>query len=135
MRSDDPSERNFEKRQLRQFGICLACVIVGLAWWKEWSSLVTILSWGSAVVLLGVAAVCPMVLRIPFQLSMFLAAPIGWVIGEVVMLGLFGLVFLPLGWILRGLGRDSLQQRLPETSSLWHRRSPRSSKSSYFRRF
>lgn len=135
MNRDDPYEENAKKRQLRQFGICLALVMVGLALWREWSSLAVILSWGTAVVLLGVAAVCPMILRIPFQLSMFIAAPIGWIIGEIAMLVLFGFVFLPLGWILRGMGRDSLQQRLTDSTSLWRRRSPRSSKSNYFRRF
>ena len=65
-----------------------------------------------------------------------LAFPIGFVISHVILAALFYLVLTPVGFVLRGLGKDPLERRMqPEADSYWVEARASRPKESYFKQF
>ena len=63
-------------------------------------------------------------------------APIGIVVGEVAMLSLFLVVFLPIGLIFRFIGRDALRRSIDKgASTYWQSKQEPKSVSNYYRRY
>lgn len=121
-------------RQLRQFGVLCAVLFPCVAW--LWSlSAKWILCLSIAGLLMGLlswwlpAAVTPL-----FRGVMLLTLPIGWVLSEVVLLLVYGLVFVPMGIAFRCLGRDRLQRRIDRSRvSYWEAKPQPRSLASYYR--
>lgn len=107
-------------RQLRQFG-CIALVALPLAgWFGSGSPGVTLAAGiaGAGMAALGLFA--PRWLRVPFVALCLATLPIGWAVGEIVLLAIFGLVFVPIGLFFRITRRDALRRRLvPEAKTYW----------------
>ncbi|MCA9217369.1 MAG: hypothetical protein KDB27_30080 [Planctomycetales bacterium] len=126
---------NPSPRQLRQFGIiCLIAIpLVAWFWFSESTQIIVI-----AAIAGGVAAVAglvyPKTLLPLFVVLMVVATPIGMVVGELAMMTIYFLVFLPIGLLFRLMNRDRLDRSLQrEASSYWMPKKRPSSLSSYYR--
>lgn len=123
-------------RQLRQFG-CVALVALPLAGWLWSGSLgVTLMAAIVGLAMAGVGAVAPRWLRLPFLGLSLVALPIGLVVGELVLLAVFCLVFVPMGLYFRLVRRDALQRQFaPESQTYWEPKRQPTDVASYFRRW
>ena len=109
-------------RQLRQFaaaGVCAGLLFAALAWRVSPAGR-GVMAWGlvaGAFAVLG--AFAPLVLRFPYVALMALAAPLGWLISNLLLRVLYYLVFTPLGLLFRIFGRDPLQLKRPGGATYW----------------
>ena len=129
--SDIP--RHPSRRMLRQFGALLAVVSGGLALWRsahgaDWRLLAAVATVAAAVTLAR-----PEALRLVFVAWLMLAFPIGWVVGRVALAIIFFGVFMPVGMVLRLIGRDPLRRTQP-SGTYWTSR-PRPEAGDYFRQY
>jgi fatty acid desaturase len=120
-------------RMLRQFGALLAVVSLSMAAWRgshggDWRALAAV-----AVMAAAVTLVRPEALRLVFVGWLMLAFPIGWVVGRVALAIIFFGVFMPVGMVLRLIGRDPLRRQRAE-GTYWTRR-PRAKSADYFRQY
>ena len=124
---------NPSDRQLRQFGAICMVMLPTMAWWwqmdQRW-----IVTLGLLSVLLEVAAwVMPQAVKPVFVGCSLLAAPIGYVVGELTVLLIFLAVFCPLGLLFRLIGRDVLQRKSdPNATTYWKDKQQPKSLSSYY---
>jgi len=121
------------EKQLRQFAwACLpGFALIGLAVYRATGSVTAgVILAGVGVVLWVAGVVRPTVLRVPWLLMMLVAAPIGWVVIRVAMIGFFGLVLVPLALVFRIAGRDGLRLRAREG---WQTPAARGRPADYYR--
>ena len=108
------------QRQLRQFGVLCALALPGLAWLWSLGSL-----WISGLALVGavratLAWCLPVAVKPIFVGLILVALPIGWVLSELILLLVYGLLFVPMGCVFRGLGRDRLHRKFNrQRESYW----------------
>ena len=132
-------------RQLRQFG-WIALVGLPLAGWlvagKPWPlpeatqtqriALALLTSLG--VLAAALAMIRPQALRWPFLGLTLLTLPIGLVVGEIVLMTIYFLLFLPVSLIFRLIGRDALERRIDRTAkTYWQSKAQPAGPESYFR--
>lgn len=91
---------------------------------------------------LSLALICPVLAIIrPALLQpiwvgmMILAAPIGFVVGHVVVVVVFYIVVTPIALFFRFTGRDALQRAITSPPSYWEQRPPTPPPASYYRQF
>lgn len=121
-------------RQLRQFGLTCLVALPVLGWIGDANTaVITILAAiGLALGIVGLAL--PVMLKPLFVLMSIVAAPIGVVIGELVMLVIYFGVFLMFGLLFRMTGRDLLQLKLDRSSrSYWQKKQQPANTASYYR--
>lgn len=125
---------NPEDRQLRQFGLISLVAIPAIGWmWDASGPLLATLILVS-MVLASVGLILPRLLKPVFLTLVVLTMPVGLVIGELAMLTIYFVVFLPLGLLLRMTGRDPLQRQPDRVSqSFWESRSRPASAVRYYR--
>lgn len=107
------TEAVVDARELRKFGYVMAgffALVFGLfvPWW--WSLKWAYWPWSIAVVFLALALLKPLALGIFYKCWMRLGRVLEWVNVRIVLGGVFFLVFMPLGIIMRLLGKDTLQK-------------------------
>jgi len=115
---DTPSER---RKFLLSLSVMLSIVVAVLlwravvAWPSAWAA------WGAVAVLLCVGLTWEAVGRGIHRAGMMFGYGMGRVFGTLFLLVLFLAVLLPLGLVLRLLGKDLLQMRkwLPAAESYW----------------
>ena len=123
-------------RQLRQFGVlCLAVLpLVGWLWNVGESGIAILLAIGAIIAILSFSY--PPAAKYIFVGLTLAVAPIGMVVGEVVMLFLFLGVFLPIGLVFRVIGRDALQRSIDKrASTYWQSKQEPKNVSHYYRRY
>jgi hypothetical protein len=125
-------------RLLRQFAAIGAVVALALAIPRTQqgdlvgASVFAVLALIAAIV----GATRPQGLKYIFVGLSFLTFPIGWVVSQVMLLVLFGLVVTPLAAIFRLTGRDRLWLRAnPSRASLWKPRSETKDAARYLRQY
>jgi hypothetical protein len=135
---------NPTNRQLRQFAALSLVALPILGWlfsgkpgvsnWTSGNSLV-IGGLGACGVLIALAGwLRPQWLRPLFLSATLVAFPIGLVLAEVILLAIYGLVFVPFALAFRFIGRDVLDRRVDrQTASYWQRKAPPSDAASYYR--
>lgn len=101
---------------LRKFGLTVGAVFAGIAavvaWRNGWeigtlSQVLGLL--GGALIALG--GIAPVVLRPVYKVWMTLAFAMGFVMTRVILTIAFVITILPIGLILRALGKDPLAKR------------------------
>jgi hypothetical protein len=135
-------EWNPSNRQLRQFGV-IGALVCGLLAWKLTDSLPASersvwlgCALGGGVVVALIGWIWPRVLRWPFIALVLLTLPIGLVMSEIVVLGLFYLVVTPMGLVLRLFNRDILKRNWePGVSSYWEPHPIAADPGRYFRQY
>ena len=123
-----------EVRQLRQFGCICLIALPGIGWlWGAGQTLLIILA-AIGLVMAIAGFVFPAAVK-PFFLGLSLiAAPIGMVVGEIAMMAVYYLVFMPIGLVFRLLRRDALQLKIDRSSSTyWQDKARPADAASYYR--
>ena len=109
-------------RLLRQFaGLCLV-VFGGIAAYRAWHGLrgpltIAIAAGGGLVGIVGL--LWPPAVRWVYTGWMIVAFPIGWVLSRVIMILMFGLMFVPVALFFKMIGRDELHLRRGSATSYW----------------
>ncbi len=120
-------------KQVREFAAACAVLLPVLGWWWGAGAVVVWLA-GLGVVLFAASWLAPRAVAPLFVAASLLAAPIGFVVGELAMLAVFFGVVTPLGVVLRWFGRDKLHRGSPGRQvSYWRRKSPPKDTASYYR--
>jgi hypothetical protein len=119
----------------RKFGLALGVVLALIALIKviersSWS-----LVWDAlAAVLIGCALLRPQLLSAPNRLWLKLGLLMHWIVNPIIMAILFYGTILPVGLLMRALGKDPLRLRLDKTAtSYWLPRSDERSPSEAMR--
>lgn len=124
-------------RELRQFGVMLSILLIGIALWRRSTGWETIASLFSAAVIAASTALArPEWLRPVYVAWMCLAFPIGWVISHLLLAGIYFLVLTPLGCLLRWSGYDALCRKWEMSrDTYWEPRRATKDPGQYFRQF
>lgn len=78
---------------------------------------------GAGVLLVGLGTVAPRALAGPFRVWMTLAFAMGFVMTRVILTVAFVVLFVPVSFVFRLIGRDPLHRRPdPRAASYWVRR-------------
>lgn len=128
------------RRELQWFAgllIPFACVVAGVWWFRSGTtigplSLIAILT---PIGLIGLAV--PESIHWLYVAWMIAVWPIGWLVSHVLLGLIFWGVILPIGLMLRALGRDPMQKGFDRNATTyWIERSSASDDTSrYFRQF
>jgi hypothetical protein len=112
------------KRELRNFGLLVGGVFLGLAlwfWWRQKPYYILFAGAGAPLVLLG--AVFPGSLRLMYLAWMAMAVTLGLIMTTILLTLFFYLVVTPIGLLARLAGKDFLQRRRdPKSASYWMER-------------
>jgi hypothetical protein len=132
-------------KTLRQFGwIALGGfgLAGGLVAWKTgavsgtWPWALAMGLWGLALLCPVLALVKPELLRFIYVPLMVVVFPIGFVLGTIMMLLIFFLIFTPLALWFKIARRDALKRSTdPEASSYWEQRGPPPGPERYYRQY
>jgi hypothetical protein len=110
-----------DRRSLRNFGLLFAvvfCVIAGISYYKGGELWPYALGIAPVFLLLGLLA--PSSLRGFYRVWMAFAAVLAWIMTRVVLSIAYFLVFVPIGLMLRLIGKDILDLKMSsEAPSYW----------------
>lgn len=122
--------QSFAKSMVIGFGI------IGLifAWKHQGFTNETFVLWGVGVAL-AVAALIPGLGRAAYLLVYIPTGILGFVISNIILTGLFFLIFTPIGLILRATGKDLLRLKDPQNASSWTLRTGTRTRESFYRQF
>lgn len=126
-----------DSRALRRFGITFFVVLViiaGYLYWKEHSSW----RWfgGGGAVFLALGLFFPYLLKYVYKVWMGLAILLGWIMTRLVVTLTFFLLFVPMGFLLRILGKDILDKKVNKrASTYWCKHETVSDKSRYLKQY
>lgn len=119
-----------DRKELRKFGITIAIVLGllgSLALYKESSKYLGF--WGVSCLFLVLSLLLPELLKPVHKVWMALALMLGWINTHLLLGLIFYLIFTPVGLILRGIGKDLLDQKFTppgtgsnSTGSYWKKR-------------
>jgi hypothetical protein len=116
-------------KELRQFGVCGLLVLSLLAWWINFPWLAV-----AGLVLGALALLAPRALRPIYFAATLATAPVGMVLGELLLATIYFLVFTPLAIVFRLIGRDALRRRLdPNETTYWVPRAQPGTSLEYYR--
>jgi hypothetical protein len=124
------------ERQLRQFGLIslIAMPAITWLWTRSQTATITAACLGLACGLL--ALVAPRTLKPVFILLTLLAMPIGLVVGELAMMLVYAIAFVPMAIVFRIIGRDSMQRKLShDAESYWQKHVAQDNVKRYYRQF
>jgi hypothetical protein len=131
--------RNPGKGELNWFGLIFLAffALVGaLVWFKFGRREIARWIWAGAGTVTLVYYAVPPFRRLLYLAWMYAAYPIGWLMSHLVLGIVFYLVFMPIGLIMRLVGRDPLQRRFLENEkSYWREHDPHQKPERYFRQF
>jgi hypothetical protein len=139
MSAADHNTFNPSERMLRQFAAMWIVFFGGAALWQQFArhrpALAAVLAILAVTIgPLGVAR--PRAIRPVFVGWMALAYPVGWVVSRIVMGVVFYLLFTPVSWVFRLIGRDALELKSRSTATTyWHSRPNVTDKAAYLRQF
>ncbi|MER3445432.1 MAG: hypothetical protein C4291_00735 [Candidatus Dadabacteria bacterium] len=126
-----------DKKTLRNFGLLFFVVLgamAGLSYWKGSSHWPWFIGGSGLFLILGLFF--PSLLKSFYKVWMVFAFLLGWVMTRVILTLTFFLVFTPVGFMLRVLGKDLLNQRIGKNASTyWRRREPIWDKSRYLKQY
>lgn len=123
--------------QLQQFAFLwcpVFCGILGVMLYRHSNFGAAGLTWAIGAIVAAAGLYSPVLVKPVFVGLLYLTAPVGWVVANVVLVGSFYLVLTPLGLALRLWGHDPLRRNLDlQAATYWQPPSgPRSAKS-YFK--
>ena len=135
---------NPTNKQLRQFGLIALVALPLLAWLfsgkpsaSTWEAKhTTIIGAMTALGCLAGAAAWwrPALLKWVFVAVSVITFPIGFVLGEIAMIFVYSIAFIPMALLFRILRRDALQRSLDhEADTYWQPKEQPKGASSYYR--
>lgn len=118
-----PINRHPAARQLERFArlwLPLFVAMVGAAaWWRLDSPLAAGAAWVVGGVAVAASLASREVARNVFVGLQTITYPIGFVVSTLALAFLFFVVFTPIGWVMRAVGRDPLRLRARDATSHW----------------
>ena len=122
-------ELDLSKKSLRNFGLVVGGVFAAialLAWFREWSRGVFVITAVAGAFLISFGALLPRLLKNVYIIWMTFAIAIGWIVSRVLLIIVFYLAVVPMGVLGQIFGLPFVHLRkTPEKSSLWLRKKPR----------
>jgi len=111
-------------KELRKFGFTLSCVLSILGGFVLWRKGETgFLLWGIGFVILLVGLIRPTLLKAIQKGWMKLAFLMGFFMTHLILALLYYLVFTPMAFVMKGLGRDPLRLKHDRNAkSYWLKR-------------
>lgn len=115
-------------RALRSFGLVVGGVFTGIAAVIAWRNGWTLTPWavglgGPGLVLMALGLVAPTVLHSVYKVWMGLAVVLGFVMTRVILTLVFVGLVIPIGLVLRLVGKDLLRLKLDAAAdSYWLRK-------------
>jgi len=126
------------RRELRGFAVSMAVgfALLGLlvAWRRHEFGPPTFALWSLGAAL-AVGALAPGVGRVVYLAVMLPASLVGYAVSHLLLVLIFFLLFVPLGLVLRLMGKDLLRLRRPTGGSQWIGRTEVREPGSYYRQF
>lgn len=104
---------NADKRQLRSFGITLGLallIISAVLYWRDLPGVALVAGVGGLMLLTGL--VMPKILVSLYVPWMSLALVLGFIMTRVLLSIIFVFLFIPIGFLMRALGKDPLRRTL-----------------------
>jgi len=96
--------------ELRNFGLLVGAAFTLIACWPAfWGNPVRIWAAVVAIILAGPAIIQPNLLRWPYRCWITIGAGLGWVNTRVILAILYFVAVMPVGLLLRMLGRSPLK--------------------------
>ncbi len=125
-----------DDRTLRQFAVAAAAIVALLTWGLTRSPSVAAVAASFGAVACVTTWRRPQFWKRTFVSLSFATAPIGIVVGELLLATMFFGVFLPIGLVFKLLGRDPLERGIRrESVSYWSVKRSSRADASYFRQF
>ena len=116
------------RQQLRSFGVLVGGVLLAIGaflYWRASGAAPIVTGVGALLVLTGL--VVPRVLKPVYIPWMALAVLLGFVMTRVILTVVFVVLFVPIGLIMRLVGRDPLSRKIDrEADTYWKQRPPES---------
>ena len=113
------------KKEIRKFSYTMGILLflVGLfLFWKEFNWYVYIISAGLIILLSGLSF--PIIVKPFYIFWISLSVVLGYIMTRIILTIIFCLLFIPIGIIIRLLGKDPLKERFDLSSkSYWIKRS------------
>lgn len=122
-------------RQLRQFGAAACAALPVLAWfWSDYNLMAAAVAAVAGALIAGLGFIVPQTLKPVFVGLSLVTIPIGLVVSELVLLFLFYGVFVPVGLLMKMIGRDALDRSWSrDAQTYWQPKRQPSGPKSYFR--
>lgn len=111
--------RNPDPKQLRQFGYISLFAFPALGWFWGGSMLVISVLAAIGTLLAATTMMAPKLARPIFFTASLITAPIGMIVGEVMLAFVYYAVLCPIGITFRLIGRDSLQRTIDRKSETY----------------
>jgi len=126
-----------DRKTLRNFGL-LFCVVLsliaGLSYWKGSSNWPWFIAGSGLFLILGLFL--PFLLKPFYKVWMIFAFLLGWVMTRIIVTLTFFLIFAPVGFVFRIMGKDLLNEKIDRNASTyWQRHEPMSDKSQYLKQY
>src|SRR5262249_55930164 len=126
-------------RTLRQFAGLWVVFFGGLAAWNGWvrdHHTLALVFLAVAVAVGPLGLVWPQAIRWVYMGWLVLVFPIGWLVSQVILAGLFYGVITPIGLVFKLMGRDVLCRRpCADRDTYWTPKPAAPDAGSYFRQF
>ncbi len=123
------------QKDLRNFGLTvgIALFIISLIWQQIPEAIYLAMAGG---ILLIIGLTVPIVLKPLQKVWMGLSIVLGFIVSRIILLVLFYLVFTPIGFIGRIMGKDFLPVRFQENhqNSYWENRSSQKKRAEQYRK-
>jgi len=126
-----------DKKALRNFGLIFFVVLGvmgGYFYWKESPNWLWFLGGSGVFLVLGLFL--PFFLKPFYKVWMALAFLLGFVMTRLILTLTFFLMFMPMGFVLRMLGKDLLDEKIDKNASTyWRKHEARLDKSRYLKQY
>lgn len=128
--------RNPTDRQLFQFGLITVVAFPAIGWVWGFGLDVIVYCMSVGIFLAAIGFIYPQALKPVFITLTFIAMPIGWVVGELSMLAIYLLIFLPIGLLFSIRRRDPLQLQIRRANTTyWQPKKQPDGPERYFHQF
>lgn len=115
-----------ELKDLRQFGIALAAILVvfGLIKYLKHGVMSAVWLCGAGAIILSLGLFAPRMLKGAYSIFLKVAHAIGWFNTRAILVLIYFLLVTPIAVIIRILGKDPLNRKIcKDESSYWIKRS------------
>lgn len=126
-----------DKKTLRNFGLLFFVVLIamaGLSYWKGRSNWPWFIGGSGLFLILGLFL--PFLLKPFYKVWMIFAFLLGWVMTRIIVSLAFFLIFTPVGFVFRVMGKDLLNEKIERNATTyWKKHEPILDKSRYLKQY
>ena len=112
------SKKGGEKRDIRIVFLIFSAIF-GVLTWRHYPSLLSYVLAGLVLILLPIVAFTPIILRPIFRLWLKIAHAVWWFNTQILLSVVFILIFIPIGLIMKLLGKDPMKRKMQADGTYW----------------